>query len=850
MTAWPAPVHPARDALCASIRKELTGSGVAGAVLVGPSGTGKSALLERVIANLPESVCCIRVRGSAVAAETPFGALGFLLAGCSDADLLQPAAVLRALFRVLADTAAGRTLLISVDNLRGLDLASAAALAQLARTGHIRLLVAASDCCSSDAWGSAEHCAPAQEFLRLWADGQLVRFDLEPQPQPPPLPSSLEPDQESNVAPPAETAAARLHGTTPGQARIIDMLALAVEMPVRTLRQLAPVQELDELQERGWLQLVPGRLPLMRLSDPVLRDAVRLSVPAGRSSQLWSELSAVLAADQIPAGAVRGMAAWSIACGRAPDPDLARHAARQANAAGCPAEAVRFVRAVPPPSRQDPGLALEAARALMALGEPAAAAVSIREALARGVPGHGHWVRLMVALHRAVRCLPGQEADAGRVLDGLRSALAGWQAENNDAGLAGLRMQVAVAAADYAAYRGCYREVEQHLGSIAEDHRTGAAAPFEATRFEAAALLAETWALLGRREEAGRAAEGLERSLGDGAVPPEMENRVLACVALVRFLCGDWNGDGISAVPMPDVPTGDGGSLTTGLLHAAAGRSTPALQALLPAVERLKDCDPDGLLPLAHAAAAWAARTQPDTAQQVGMVPDLAGPQDSWLVQAATAYFRILAGSAPQPAGSAWQSSQAAAGFVRLADAARHRGLAAVEPVFLAAAAAQGSQPAARRLLAAAGRGPFPEAHAAYAVGLLHDNGAALLRAAELAAAAGNNLLACQAAAAAQSIAGARQDRALARSARAALRAGYRSMNGQGADQLEGLSGFELRLAAGAADGRSSAALGPELNLSPRTVEWHLGRIFEKLHVSSRAELRAVLAGSGLINGA
>ena len=82
---------------------------------------------------------------------------------------------------------------------------------------------------------------------------------------------------------------------------------------------------------------------------------------------------------------------------------------------------------------------------------------------------------------------------------------------------------------------------------------------------------------------------------------------------------------------------------------------------------------------------------------------------------------------------------------------------------------------------------------------------------------------------------------AFAERARGELQATGERVRRRAVETRDDLTAQELQIARLARDGLSNPEIGARLFLSPRTVEWHLRKVFTKLEIHSRHELSSAL---------
>jgi DNA-binding NarL/FixJ family response regulator len=86
---------------------------------------------------------------------------------------------------------------------------------------------------------------------------------------------------------------------------------------------------------------------------------------------------------------------------------------------------------------------------------------------------------------------------------------------------------------------------------------------------------------------------------------------------------------------------------------------------------------------------------------------------------------------------------------------------------------------------------------------------------------------------------------AFAERARRELQATGETVRKRTPETRDDLTTQERQIARFARDGLTNPEIGARLFLSPRTVEWHLRKVFTKLEIHSRHELSSALPSSG-----
>ena len=886
VAAWPL-VGRTRELDVAQRALGETGSGV---VIAGRAGVGKTRLAEEVLAAAEASgATVVRLVATRAAATIPFWAAAPLLGDPSETtDALMSA------HRAVAEMAAVAPVVVGVDDAHLLDAATAGLLHQIAEAAQVRLVVTVrtgaalpdavrrlvegrgwtrldlADLDRDDVAHLLDHVleggVESSTIDRLWETSQgnalflreLYRDALQA--------GAL--DRQHGVwtwsAAPFvgqrlhDLVAGRLGGLSDEEHTLAGLLALGEPLPAALAETLTSTGVVEAMRSRGLVDAdeLDGR-PVVRFSHPLYAESVRATLGPLETNDLYASLveGMVKDLDQLEADDRLRLAVWSMSSNAELDAPVLVTASQDARRRDDAALAERLARAAlglphggmrrDPPAPPERGDRTRFA-ATLALGEALGDMQRFDEAeavlgpLAVLATDDAQRARVALARLSAAKLAPDH-------LDDVRSVAVAATATIDDpvhrdtvlAGLAG---------------------VLSHGGALAEAGELALrllAAPHDVVRLHALTP-ACTWLVhAGRADDALQAArEMFEVAGAHGDDVPQGRGWAVTAGAAALLASGracDVEAVLQAAVEDPSRRRENARStlaIFNGRAALARGRPATARTALREGVLALERSDPVGR----HR---WALAL---LAEAEALLGDVEGAQATLATGTAgrtsCRYARDTERAALWVQAAEGDVTGAIRHAVERADDARDAGHTAFELAFLEVALRLGSVGVAQRVTTLAPRvqGPLARTLGELAAAVVAGDGARLDASARSFAGLGLDLHAAEAAvraARAHRSSGdpgaARASTDMADTLRSRCEGGRTPALDDGLASPGDLTRREREVAIMATRGMASRAIAEKLDVSVRTVDNQLGRVYRKLAVANRAELRGRAAELGLL---
>ncbi|MCU4295661.1 AAA family ATPase [Brevibacterium permense] len=851
----------ARQSEIVDIAAILADPTINGALVIGATGMGKTTVLNAVAANLETEVPVFRFRGSNLIANRDLGIFEVLLSTEGEAsDEISLGAAFSIVTRAIARSAIEHTPVVVVDNADRVDEQSLSIISQLAAEGRIRVLAAAETV-----------RRPVDLLAVLWGSGKVVRIDLgslddsairdcareagyEVDEQVladlrtrsrgnPRLLSRLFIDRESTPLARRGAEDRVLWNVLPAQRRVLELVAMIGSLPYDALQAMCDVDLLDNLVERGVLAIGKDRYSEVSLVEAALAQVMRDSVPSSRSLELLREVLPVLAPMTLHGAALFGKVRWMQEWGVHVDPDAILRAASWANGRGDFAGAVGMLRS----SHSDiPELHLELARAEYGRGDTVEAEAILDRLISSSTDGDGSDEFLSRLACLELRVTDPREPQSLRtewVRDRLVNAV--------DIG------RLDVTRAQFVMRGGRFDEAQMISERVLRDFSC-----LTRHRQRACSILGAAAVIRGRIERGHTYLVQAEAMFDlPDTTSFEVEDSAPQIFA-GHYLAGSWDRARAAlkhTAPRMDTPT------AAALIDLWTGHITRAHQSLDRASRDRDESEQDralrlaalqlaeGCLRMREASTSLATKTVPGKrtshrrdrqrfgrrayGRESGTIRGVPNSEYDWLLDFTTDLLELQSLALSDPEESAEE-------LYALGTAADELGAHALAVYAWMEASRNGSRSAQLDLGRAADHVDGELGRLAAAIARAYDDGgdAAMTDAAAAALNFGAVVMSVDLARTARDKAVKKGDAVGVKRARALLDSSLRTItfDAGGADLSAMLTDIEKRLVLGVADGSTNAELGAQLYLSVRTVEWHLGRIYRRLHVSDRQELKQI----------
>jgi DNA-binding CsgD family transcriptional regulator len=875
-----------RSGVVKDILRCLRDGGMSGALIVGNPGTGKTAVSRAVIRELRPHTAVIRLAATPALSAVPFGALSPYLGQLPAHDLDSFSAVVKAVTDSIKSESSKP--LFVIDDAQCLDRGTTQLVAQAVATGAANVLAT---------------CRPGllipEEFLALWDDGIVAKFDLEPLTRaevhqlceqvlradvspwatamlaeasagnPFMLLSLIEHARNTGALglrhgiwfllfrpglsdiPVADLIGHELRSMSPEERTAAAIVALAGPLSLGQLLGFGGPKAVDALERAGIINVSRGADRTVRPASPLIGEIIRRWVPAGRSAGLRASFVSMPPGTSVHPEAFLNRIRWALDCGAAVPAEQLLKASRSANVALDAQTALRTAEAISDDAMiPEARLHMAYARYLLGDGDQSAKFLQLAERIPNGTS------RYLAALLTAR--LRGR---AKAPVAGAASARAGAPAGTPDPGSlrdgrAAFQRDAAVGPSwlDAAPIAVAAGMAGSQLQSGQEDREGGlsqlvvAAGERPEIKIPAESLLAELLCAKGRMVEGlGLARDAWQGAQSAGMVMPLVYEDLLVRYSLSLNWAGEWEAlatalDEYEAhYPSRLLLSGGILHLMRGLARVRQGRMPEGIAELILGVEELTIADPWELLPFAHSVAAYAASVVGHTreAEEHATAFRHSRYRGPGAVPLLAEAYSTAAGGAP---GGAGEISKRLAG---LAAEAKRQGLRGIETDIRRLAVRRGDTQAADGLavssLSVEGReaGMLHD----YALAVLNADDAELVRISDKALHGGYVLLALEAAQQAERCLAETTDKRKLLSVQRKIQ-NRMTAAGMAAhidlvrpEQDAELTARETEILDLVSGGATNAEIASRLCVSQRTVEGHLYRVFAKLGVSRRVDL-------------
>ena len=823
-----------------TVVRSLTDPDASGALIIGAAGIGKTTMMNTALARIDKDTPVLRFRGSEPMRTRNLGILEILLSQSGSTTEVSAGAALSAIGLALTTRYPDSIPIVLIDNANLVDATSLSVLTQLAVAGRARLLIA------------AESIRPPVDLVTsLWLSGGLIRVDL----------NGLD---ESTVAALAATSGSgaiedrsisRLHAETGGNPLllshvlfrhdhlrttgrifwnidpelrpVLEMVAMTGAVHYETLLQLCSADGLDSLVDAGIIKMSRARHAAVRIVEPVVATSLKSRVRPSHSLSLWKVLSEVADLERMDGQSLFGYLSWGISLGFDQPAEKILEAVSWANSEGNYSGAAELAVSAP---EQSDELLLESVRAEQGRHNIRAASKAFDRVLDRV---EERWTEMSAQFLSRVATMDMRLTDPREPAQ-LR---VGWLRNHLTTSIDRGRFDVTLARFDIKG--GRFAEAVERAELVYRDHLC-----LTRHRLRACAVLGMASVLTGRVETGLKFIEQAELMFGlPGMTSLEREDSSPQFF-IARYAAGDWAG---ARASLSWTATGglNRGSprlseFVGALVDLRTGHPARALAVLERVVTTTEDVGHVGI----NEALAFARTLLGNTTVQKSprRREPFEGDDFSYWVEFESSLFQLQTLALTKP-------DEAADRLYVLAGAARSTGATTLAASAWLEAACLGHRAAIVELGGAAAEIDGRPGRLAGIVATAMANGspAALVEAGRGAAEYGAVVLCSTLAKLAQSRAIDAHDQQAAKDARLLIGSSMRAIRfSTSGPRLQAvLSDLERQLVDGIMAGRSSQEIGAMQHLSARTIEWHLSRIYRRLHVANRRELREVIDSWG-----